>query len=94
MNESTFIPKDISQYLIYISEVKNLSENTTKSYRRDLKKLSTFIDELKISDYSDITPEICSAWIGNLYNQNNNPKSIQRHLSSAKGFFRFLKKII
>ena len=32
------------------------------------------------------------AWIGNLYNQNNNPKSIQRHLSSAKGFFRFLKK--
>ena len=92
MNESTFIPKDISQYLIYISEVKNLSENTTKSYRRDLKKLSTFIDELKISDYSDITPEICSAWIGNLYNQNNNPKSIQRHLSSAKGFFRFLKK--
>ena len=46
----------------------------------------------KISNYSDISTEICSAWIGNLYNQNINPKSIQRHLSSAKGFFRFLKK--
>ena len=92
MNESTFILKDINQYLIFISQVKNLSENTAKSYERDLKKLSTFIKELKISKYSDISPEICSAWVGNLYNQNNNPKSIQRHLSSAKGFFRFLKK--
>ena len=92
MNESAFILKDINQYLVFISQVKNLSENTTKSYERDLRKLSTFIKELKISNYSDISPEICSAWIGNLYNQNNNPKSIQRHLSSAKGFFRFLKK--
>ena len=40
----------------------------------------------------DIKEEICSAWIGDLYSQNNKPKSIQRHLSSAKGFFRFLKK--
>ena len=92
MHESSFILEDINQYLIFISQVKNLSENTTKSYKRDLKKLSVFIDELKVSNYSDITPEICSAWIGNLYNQDNNPKSIQRHLSSAKGFFRFLKK--
>ena len=92
MNESTFILKDINQYLVFISQVKNLSENTTKSYERDLRKLSAFIKELKISNYSDISTEICSAWIGNLYNQNINPKSIQRHLSSAKGFFRFLKK--
>ena len=92
MHGSSFILEDINQYLIFISQVKNLSENTTKSYKRDLKKLSVFINELKVSNYSDITPEICSAWIGNLYNQDNNPKSIQRHLSSAKGFFRFLKK--
>ena len=92
MNESTFILKDINQYLVFISQVKNLSENTTKSNERDLRKLSAFIKELKIQNYSDNSPDICSAWIGNLYNQNNNPKSIQRHLSSAKGFFRFLKK--
>ena len=27
-----------------------------------------------------------------MFASNNNPRSIQRHLSSAKGFFRFLKK--
>ena len=31
-------------------------------------------------------------WIGSLFSNNNNPRTIQRHISSAKGFFRFLKK--
>jgi integrase/recombinase XerC len=78
--------------LIFVSQVKNLSTNTTKSYKRDLKKLCIFLNDLKISNYSNINSDICSAWIGDLYSQNNNPRSIQRHLSSAKGFFRFLKK--
>jgi len=92
MEKSIFILNDIKEYLIFVSQVKNLSQNTTKSYERDLRKLSVFISDLNISDYSQISPDICSAWIGNLYSQDNNPRSIQRHLSSAKGFFRFLMK--
>ncbi|MFL2708286.1 MAG: tyrosine recombinase XerC [Gammaproteobacteria bacterium] len=92
MKKSIFILNDIKEYLIFVSQVKNLSQNTTKSYERDLRKLSVFISDLNISDYSQISPDICSAWIGNLYSQDNNPRSIQRHLSSAKGFFRFLMK--
>ena len=86
------IDSDIKEYIIYISQVKNLSENTSKSYQRDLNKLNSFLENLKIEDYSDVSMDICSSWIGDLFSQNNNPRSIQRHLSSAKGFFRFLKK--
>ena len=92
MNNTSFILNDIKEYLIFISQVKNLSKNTTSAYERDLKKLAKFINDLNLSNYSEINNEICSAWIGNLYSQDNNPRSIQRHLSSAKGFFRFLKK--
>ena len=92
MNNASFILNDIKEYLIFVSQVKNLSKNTTSAYERDLKKLAKFIDDLNLSNYSEINNEICSAWIGNLYSQDNNPRSIQRHLSSAKGFFRFLKK--
>ena len=92
MNNNVFIISDIKEYIIFISQVKNLSENTSKSYERDLKKLHLFLLDLNISEYSQISAETCSAWVGSLYSQNNNPKSIQRHLSSAKGFFRFLKK--
>jgi integrase/recombinase XerC len=92
MKNTSPILNDINAYLVFVSQVKNLSENTTKSYERDLKKLYLFLDKLNVTNYSDIKEEICSAWIGDLYSQNNKPKSIQRHLSSAKGFFRFLKK--
>ena len=92
MNNTSFILNDIKEYLVFVSQVKNLSENTTKSYERDLKKLNSFLIGLNLSTYSEISSETCSAWIGSLYSQNNNPRSIQRHLSSAKGFFRFLKK--
>ena len=92
MKNTSPILNDINEYLVFVSQVKNLSENTTKSYERDLKKLYLFIEKLNVTNYSDIKEEICSAWIGDLYSQNNKPKSIQRHLSSAKGFFRFLKK--
>ena len=86
------IDSDIKEYLVFVSQVKNLSENTTKSYQRDLKKLCLFLESHKIKDYTDVSMDTCSAWIGDLFSQNNNPRSIQRHLSSAKGFFRFLKK--
>ena len=92
MSSTSFILNDIKEYLVFVSQVKNLSENTTKSYERDLKKLNSFLMGLNLSTYSEISSETCSAWIGSLYSQNNNPRSIQRHLSSAKGFFRFLKK--
>ena len=92
MKNTSPILNDINAYLVFVSQVKNLSENTTKSYERDLKKLYLFLEKLNITNYSGIKEEICSAWIGDLYSQNNKPKSIQRHLSSAKGFFRFLKK--
>ena len=92
MSSTSFILNDIKEYLVFVSQVKNLSENTTKSYERDLKKLNSFLIGLNLSTYSEISSETCSAWIGSLYSQNNNPRSIQRHLSSAKGFFRFLKK--
>ena len=92
MENSIFALNDVKEYLIFVSQVKNLSDNTTKSYERDLKKLCAFLDNIQITNYSQINADICSAWIGDLYSQNNNPRSIQRHLSSAKGFFRFLKK--
>ena len=92
MKDETFIHKNIEEYIAYVSDVKNLSKNTSLSYNRDLKKLADFITSLNISSYELIDEDVCSAWIGDLYNKGNNPRSIQRHLSSAKGLFRYLKK--
>ena len=92
MSKEYFITKDINQYIEYIFQVKNLSSNTANSYKRDLLKLSSYMESLGIAFYSKITDDIGTGWIGSLFSSNNNPRSIQRHLSSAKGFFKFLKK--
>ena len=92
MSKEYFITKDINQYIEYIFQVKNLSPNTANSYKRDLLKLSSYMESLGIVSYSKITDDIGTGWIGSLFSSNNNPRSIQRHLSSAKGFFRYLKK--
>ena len=92
MSREYFITKDINQYIEYIFQVKNLSPNTASSYKRDLLKLSSYMESLGIASYSKITDDIGTGWIGSLFSSNNNPRSIQRHLSSAKGFFKFLKK--
>ena len=92
MSKEYFITKDINQYIEYIFQVKNLSPNTASSYKRDLLKLSSYMESLGVVSYSKITDDIGTGWIGSLFSSNNNPRSIQRHLSSAKGFFKFLKK--
>jgi integrase/recombinase XerC len=35
---------------------------------------------------------MCSSWIASLFQNNVGARSIQRHISSAKGFFNYLKK--
>ena len=92
MSEEYFVNNDIKLYINYISDVKNLSQNTSSSYARDLYKLSKYLKSTNINHYNQIDDGTCSAWLGSLYALEQNPRSIQRHLSSAKGFFKFLKK--
>ena len=87
-----FVRKDIDNYIKYIAEIKNLSSNTSNSYKRDLKKLSSYLEDIGVKSYKVINDDTCMGWIGSLFSNNNNPRTIQRHISSAKGFFRFLKK--
>ena len=91
-NSKYFVTSDINQYLEYIQQVRNLSINTVKSYSRDLEKLSSYFKSINISSYDGVDEGVCSGWVGSLYQNNNNPRTIHRHLSAAKGFFKFLKK--
>ena len=91
-NSQYFVTTDINQYLEYIQQVRNLSINTVKSYSRDLVKLSSYFKSINISSYDEVDENVCSGWIGSLYQNDNNPRTIHRHLSAAKGFFKFLKK--
>ena len=92
-DEKYFLYPLIYNYLDFSENIKGLSKNTTNSYQRDLNKFSKFLKASSISDLESLKEEICSAWIADLFQHNVSARSIQRHISSAKGFFNYLKKI-
>ena len=91
-DEKYFLYSLIYNYLDFSENIKGLSKNTTISYQRDLNKFLKFIKKSGVNDFESLTEEICSAWIADLFQQNVSARSIQRHISSAKGFFSYLKK--
>ena len=92
MPKKFFIDNFIDDYLSFLKDVKNLSENSLKSYRRDILKFINFLESNNIVKLNNVSEEICSSWIGSLYSMNIGARSIQRHLSSVKGFFKYLQK--
>ena len=90
--KSFFLFPIITDYIDYIENIRGLSNNTTKSYERDLLKFSNFLKLTGITNFQFITEDICSGWIADLFQKNVSPRSIQRHISSAKGFFSYVKK--
>lgn len=93
MSESKyFLSPLITDYLDFLKNIKGLSKNTTSSYLRDLNKFSKFLKSYDLNSLDYVTEEMCSAWIADLFRSNVTARSIQRHLSSVKGFFGYLKK--
>ena len=94
MNEKKyFLAPLVADYIDFLINIKGLSKNTTNSYHRDLNKLVKFLDAKNVDDIENFSEEVCSGWIADLFQKNIGPRSIQRHISSAKGFFNYLRKI-
>ena len=91
-DENYFLFSLIFNYLDFSENIKGLSKNTTSSYRRDLNKFSKFLKASGVNDFESLTEEMCSAWIADLFQNNVSARSIQRHVSSTRGFFNYLKK--
>ena len=93
MNEKKyFLISKIADYLDFLENIKGLSTNTIKSYQRDLMKFSHFSELADINNFAMFTEEICSGWIADLFQQDVSARSIQRHISSVKGFFEYAQK--
>ena len=92
MSKKFFIDYLIQDYLGFLKDIKNLSDNSIDAYKRDILKFRNFLALSKVNKLGDICEEICSSWIGSLYSMNISSRSIQRHLSSVKGFFKYLQK--
>ena len=80
----------INRFIAHLEYERRLSSLTCKHYRRDLNALAAFCDETGIMNWADIDGENVRAFAGTSYRRGLSARSIQRRLSAARTFFRYL----
>jgi len=80
----------LKEYLSHLKIEKNLSENSIASYKIDLNKLLTFLDEEKITDLNNVKYSNITDFFSTLKTEGLNSSSVSRYSSSLKGFFLYL----
>ena len=79
----------MEDFLNYLSKQKNYSNKTIKNYKIDLELYFSFLKNNRLN-YKKITYEHLSGFLTLLYNMGYKNKSISRHISSLKSFYKYL----
>lgn len=78
----------IATYLDHLRIERGLSQNSISSYSRDLDKFASILLERSL-DFQSIDQETVSSIVGELSTLGLAPSSINRFLSSIKGFYKY-----
>lgn len=80
----------VDEFLLYLSAVRGLSQNTVEGYGRDLELLQTFLTpEL---DISSVTKENLLLCIGQLSRQKKSAATINRFIAAVRTLFTYATK--
>lgn len=82
----------IETFIIYLHNVKKTSENTTMSYRRDLKKWAEYMKVLGKNSVQEVTEEDLKSFVGYLETKNFKAATISRNIASIKAFYHYMMK--
>lgn len=82
--------KRLDAFLHYLQVEKGLSDNTLDSYRRDLTRFLSYLEEQGCSSLNQIEREHILSFLLKLRREKKAVATINRHLSSIRTFFRYL----
>ncbi len=78
----------LDQFLAHLKVERGLADNTITSYSRDLMRFSAFLDRKKRTPMN-LDREVLSGYVRHL-GKSLSARSVARHISSLRRFFRFL----
>jgi integrase/recombinase XerD len=82
------ISASISMFLTHVRVEKGLSANTVSAYRRDLLKFEDFAKKKKLA-LEKVTRDDLVDFLGSLYRQKLESRTVARHQVTLRNFFRF-----
>ena len=83
--------KYINEFLKYINLEKNYSEHTILNYNEDLTEFIKFLDKECIS-IIDTDYKIIRNYLSYMYDKKYEVKTISRHISTLRSFYKYLLK--
>ncbi|MFN3406249.1 MAG: site-specific tyrosine recombinase XerD [Caldimicrobium sp.] len=81
----------LEEFLLYLSSLKNYSNNTLMAYISDLIDFLNYLNEIGFS-VDDLNINIIQGYLGELKERGFSPYSVARRLSSLKNFLTFLSE--
>lgn len=81
----------VEEFLQYLTDVKMVSSNTVLAYQKDLDEFALFLKEHNLS-YLSLTKEDVRTYLKLLDQEKFKNKSIARHLSVLRSFYRYLEQ--
>ncbi len=80
----------IDRFIRHLEIERRLSPLTCKNYRRDLELLLAFAENAGLNGWGDLDSEHIRAYSAASFRKGTSARSIQRRLSAARTFFRYL----
>lgn len=81
--------QDIHNFIQYLHQEKQTSENTELSYERDLKKMSLYLTEHGVNQVDAVTLEVLNSYIIEQEQSGLKPATVSRSIASMKAFFHY-----
>lgn len=82
----------IDKFIRHLEFERRLSALTCKHYRRDLDALRRHCDAANVRGWAELDDETVRSFATSSYRKGLSPRSIQRRLSAARTFFRYLAR--
>ena len=80
---------EVDRFEQYLREVKQASENTVQSYRRDLMQMITYLEEKEIREAAKVTKTSLHGHILHMEEQGKAATTISRMMAAMKAFFNY-----
>ena len=85
--------KYLSDYFNYLLTEKRYSHHTVSAYQNDLEQFSIYLKSVyEMEDEAEVSFAIVRSFVVSLMEEEYNPKSVNRKVSSLKSYFKFLRK--
>lgn len=82
--------KEIGAFITYLHNVKNTSNNTEMSYRRDLEKVQHFMAARGIQELKNVTAQDLADYVKYLEENKFAAATVSRNIASLKAFYHYM----